>query len=284
MTMASACQPSTVVGPVRPKIGFTTSRHANSWHPAKPCTKLQKLYKIYDVYWEVAIDKLYAKVERTGSELILSQGHYHEILYPFPHFLLPDEKEKKAMLTYLACDDACGYMNVVLKTTLEAHPLLKLFHMMNLRLTGVKGTSIKLREAPTKVKARTPLNIRIFHENGEEDLSEYQHQVHLVTLKDAPVHVDDLAGAQYGCHKPVMPRKLYEESRAVQILPDKSYTFGWQRQRMKEACTANWGSEWAWGGSSLLFMPLPTIAEGQRTRTFASIQSTLVTFVEAPLA
>ncbi|KAI4088117.1 MAG: hypothetical protein LQ344_006297 [Seirophora lacunosa] len=100
---------------------------------------------------------------------------------------------------------------------------------MNLRLTGVKGISIKLRDAPAKVKARNPLKIRMFRENGEEDLSEYQHQVLLMTLKDASVYVVDLAGAQYGYHEPVIPRKLYEESRAVQILLDKSHAFGWQR-------------------------------------------------------
>ncbi|KAI4110233.1 MAG: hypothetical protein LQ345_007038, partial [Seirophora villosa] len=162
--------------------------------------------------------------------------------------------------------------------------------------------SIKLLDASAKVKARNPLTIRLFGQNGKEDLSEYQHQVLLVTLKDASVYVVDLSGAQYGYHEPVMPRKLYEESRAVQILLDKSHAFGWQRQRMKEACTANSGPESAWGGvvfrcneplyqcfndnvsiwQRRFCMPLPTMLKGN-DKDFRNNQSALVTFVEASL-
>lgn len=78
---------------------------------------------LFYVYRKVAFDKLIIRVEREGNSLILYEGEYlgqHEQCFiPFPATLLPDENEKLAVLTYLACGDAYMYMDVILKTMLE---------------------------------------------------------------------------------------------------------------------------------------------------------------------
>ncbi|KAL8647337.1 MAG: hypothetical protein Q9210_005618 [Variospora velana] len=266
------------------KIPRTKDRIHHKW-TCKSSASRKILYRVAEtaqalfyVYREVAFDKLYAKVERKGSDLILYEGYYDDLFVPFPHSLFPDEKEKKAVLTYLACDDAYGYMHVVLKTMLE-------------------GISIKLQEAPAKFKARSPLKIRMYHVTGVEDLNEYQHEILLVTLKDTSVYVVDLAGAQYGYHEPVMPIELYEISRAVEILRNKSQRFGWQRQQMTEACTEN--GSWAVAircFNEILYqcfndnvriwqklrMPLPAMLKGT-DKDFRNIQPTFIKAVETAL-
>lgn len=60
------------------------------------------------------------KVERTEGELRLFEGLYQdEIFLPFPKALIKDENEKKAVLTYHACGDAYGHMDVLLKAMLS---------------------------------------------------------------------------------------------------------------------------------------------------------------------
>lgn len=74
---------------------------------------------LFYVYREIAFDKLIVKVERMEGELRVFEGLYQdEIFPPFPKALIKDENEKKAVLTYLACCDACGYMDVAIKTML----------------------------------------------------------------------------------------------------------------------------------------------------------------------
>ena len=74
---------------------------------------------MFYVFREITFDKLIVKVERAKGELRLFEGLYQdEILVPFPASLIKDENEKKAVLTYLACGDACGYMDVAIKTML----------------------------------------------------------------------------------------------------------------------------------------------------------------------
>ncbi|KAL9003550.1 MAG: hypothetical protein Q9188_003591 [Gyalolechia gomerana] len=173
--------------------------------------------ELFYVYREVVFDKHIVKAERKGNEMILYEGRYEECFVPFPSSLFPDEKEKKAVLTYLACGDAYAYMDAVLKTMLE-------------------GISSKLVEAPVKLRVTNPLKIRIFFVTGKEDIHEYQHEIVIVTLKDGSAYVIDLAGAQYGYHEPAMPIKAYERSRALKVWLNKSQSFGYQRRVAKDQC------------------------------------------------
>lgn len=80
----------------------------------------------------------------------------------------------------------------------------------------------------------------MFYANGTEDVSEYQHEVLLATLKDRSVYVVDLAGAQYGYyHEPVIPLATYQGSRAKEIRLSKSQPLGYQRQLVKQQCVDN---------------------------------------------
>ncbi|KAL8942158.1 MAG: hypothetical protein Q9211_001527 [Gyalolechia sp. 1 TL-2023] len=160
--------------------------------------------ELFYIYREIVFDKLIVKVARKEKEIIVHEGLYEECFIPFPSSLFPEEKEKKAMLTYLACGDVCGYLGVVLKTMLN-------------------DISSRLLETPVKLKATNPLKIRLhYYLDGSEDLNSYQHEVLTVTLKDGSVYVVDLAGAQYGYHEPVMPLKTYADSRARAVRLDKS--------------------------------------------------------------
>ncbi|KAL8833231.1 MAG: hypothetical protein Q9170_004395 [Blastenia crenularia] len=173
--------------------------------------------ELFYVYREIAFDKLIVKVERKKGEMILHEGHYEECFVPFPAALFPDEKDKKAVLAYLACGDAYGYLDVVLQTMLE-------------------GTSSKTLEAPVKIKPATPLKIREFWVTGDENPVDYQHEVLIVTLKDGSRYVVDLAGAQYGYHEPIIPFNLYEESGIRKVSMHKAQAVGYQRQYMQNLC------------------------------------------------
>ncbi|KAL9028106.1 MAG: hypothetical protein Q9196_003479 [Gyalolechia fulgens] len=181
--------------------------------------------ELFYIYREIVFDKLIVKVARKEKEIIVHEGLYEECFIPFPSSLFPEEKEKKAMLTYLACGDVCGYLGVVLKTMLN-------------------DISSRLLETPVKLKATNPLKIRLhYYLDGSEDLNSYQHEVLTVTLKDGSVYVVDLAGAQYGYHEPVMPLKTYADSRARAVRLDKCQPLGNQRQIIVNEC-----SEKGWTG------------------------------------
>ena len=73
----------------------------------------------YD-YRETVFDRKIARVERIGNEMLLYEGRYHEDCFiPFPTSLFPNEDDKKAVLTHMACTDAYGYMDVVLNAMLK---------------------------------------------------------------------------------------------------------------------------------------------------------------------
>ncbi len=75
---------------------------------------------LFYTYREIVFDKLIVKVERKGNEISLYEGEYEDDCFiPFPAALFPDEREKQAVLTYLACGDALGYLHEVLKIMLK---------------------------------------------------------------------------------------------------------------------------------------------------------------------
>lgn len=163
-----------------------------------------------------------------------------------------------------------------------------------------QGIASKLQEAPIMFEASSPLNIRMYHVTGAEDLNDYQHEVLLVTLKDASVYVVDLAGAQYGYHEqPAMLVETYEKSRAGHILHSKIHEFGWQRLQTEKACITA-GETWAgatrnyseWFHQCLnqevkdwqrLNMPLPAMLKANNDTEYRRNQLSFIQAVKAGL-
>ncbi|KAL8789980.1 MAG: hypothetical protein Q9213_000866 [Squamulea squamosa] len=182
-----------------------------------------KLYRAADiaqalfyVYREIGFDKLIVKVEKTTNEIVLHEGEYgSHVFIPFPASLFPDETDKKAVLAYLACGDAYGYLDVFLKSV----------------LTDIAS---ELLEVPVKVCAQNPLNLRLFRYDGSEDTAKYQHEALKVKLKSGSDFIVDLASAQYGYHAPVVPYKTYLRTRAECFGPVRP--FGYQRHMMLQSC------------------------------------------------
>ncbi|KAL8994046.1 MAG: hypothetical protein Q9169_005888 [Polycauliona sp. 2 TL-2023] len=189
---------------------------------------------MFYVYREIAFDKLIVKVKRTKGQLWLFEGQYQdEILVPFPEALIKDENEKKAVLTYLACGDAYGYLDVLLKTMLAA-TATRLRQNASLPSAGV---STNFAEINFKLRAKFPLKLRLFYDALNEDRFEYQHEALKVRLKDGSVHVIDLAGSQYGHNVPAMPYDTYLKTMAADGTIPTEHPFGSQRQNMVRACT-----------------------------------------------
>lgn len=59
-------------------------------------------------------------MEKKENEILLYEGSYDvDCFVPFPTALFPDECDKQAILTYMACGDAIGYMHEVLKSMIK---------------------------------------------------------------------------------------------------------------------------------------------------------------------
>lgn len=77
---------------------------------------------LFYMYREIVFDKSIVIAEKKGNEIILCKPYYDdtdECFFPFPNKFIPNEKDKKAVLTYLACGDAYAYMDVLLKMMLK---------------------------------------------------------------------------------------------------------------------------------------------------------------------
>lgn len=73
-------------------------------------------------YREHTFDLLIERVEKNGKDLLIYEASYgktQECYFQFPDHLLPDERDKQAVLTYLTCGDAVGYMHELFKTLLD---------------------------------------------------------------------------------------------------------------------------------------------------------------------
>lgn len=71
------------------------------------------------MYLERFFDAGITKVEVKGNKLYLYQGKNDpNLLMPFPGKLFSSEEDKHAALTVLACDNALGFVYVILKTML----------------------------------------------------------------------------------------------------------------------------------------------------------------------
>ena len=77
--------------------------------------------QLFYVYRKLVFEKLIVKMERMADEVLLYEEKYEDT-YPFVQFpatLFTNEKEKQAVLAYLACDDALIYMHRALEAMLE---------------------------------------------------------------------------------------------------------------------------------------------------------------------
>ena len=68
------------------------------------------------MFREGLFDKSVVKVERKGEVMNLYEENDTDLILPFPSHLFPDEREKKAVLVYLTCEESVGYMHQLIKT------------------------------------------------------------------------------------------------------------------------------------------------------------------------
>lgn len=74
------------------------------------------IQEVFYGYREAVFDKLIDKVEREGSNLHCYEGQYGwRILVPFRADLFPNHRDKQAMLTYKACNDAFAFLQTMIK-------------------------------------------------------------------------------------------------------------------------------------------------------------------------
>ena len=77
--------------------------------------------KAFYVFREFTYEQNIERMANKSDSLWLYEGIYDDdrIFYPFPHHLLPQERDKQATLTYLTCGEAIAYMHGLLRTMLK---------------------------------------------------------------------------------------------------------------------------------------------------------------------
>ena len=144
-----------------------------------------------------------------------------ETYFPFPHHLLPAERDKQAVLTFLACGDAVGYMHEMLKVMLNGPlPFPKLPAITSDPLIGIYSKIFE-KSVSTKPHQR---NVTLIRGDGLSDTGMMWHEVISLSLKNGEIYVLDIAGAQHGYHDSVFPGDQYVESRVLAF--GKSEAFG----------------------------------------------------------
>jgi len=84
------------------------------------------LEEIFYVYREKIFDQPIAKVEIKEDKVYMHDGRYstglsrYDFVQPFPNHLLSNESDKKAVLVYMACSDAVGWMQEVVEYVLAS--------------------------------------------------------------------------------------------------------------------------------------------------------------------
>ncbi|TVY60736.1 hypothetical protein LSUE1_G007922 [Lachnellula suecica] len=139
----------------------------------------------------------YAKKRKSGKITALG-----DLVYPFPSDLIPDLRDKQAVLAHLACDDAVGWM----------HDVVQYF---------LGGIAKSITETAVQPKNKKRCLIAVKH-TGKIDSFEYKHVFLTVELKNGEKYVLDFAGAQLGYYEPVTPLSLYSAERV-----DTDVHLGW---------------------------------------------------------
>lgn len=73
----------------------------------------QLAQEAFYVFRENVFDKHLKRIESNGEDLILHEHLYitDDIVFPFPDNMISDARDKEAILSYLACNDATGYIH-----------------------------------------------------------------------------------------------------------------------------------------------------------------------------
>lgn len=72
------------------------------------------------MYREIFFDKVFSKVVKRDNDLALYEGEYHgQIFVPLPHEQVPDDKDRKSILSWVACSDAMGIAGTLLTAMLK---------------------------------------------------------------------------------------------------------------------------------------------------------------------
>lgn len=175
-------------------------------------------------YREKTFNILIERVEKNGKDLVIHEAWYDETIdtyFPLPHHLLPDERDKQAVLTFLACGDAVGYIHEMLKVMLNGPiPFSNLATTASDPLIGIYSEIFE-ESIRTKTHQR---NVTLIRGDGSSDTVMIRHEVISLSLKNEELYFLDIAGAQHGYYDSVYPWDQYVESRVFAL--GKSEVFG----------------------------------------------------------
>ncbi|MCJ1392212.1 hypothetical protein MMC18_005079 [Xylographa bjoerkii] len=147
------------------------------------------IQKAFLLYREVVFDKLFTKIEEKNGLLLLTEGLYArgDIFVPFPETLVKTKLDRQAILTHLTCTDVLGWMHDFIDKMLVGF-------FARLEEYSVKGKNY--RRSTVVVSPRGP---------DVNDSRTYQHDLLKITLPSGEAYALDIASAQYGYYKPIIP-------------------------------------------------------------------------------
>ena len=140
-----------------------------------------------------------ARVNKTNNKLTIYGGlHDERLLREFPEEMFKEERDRKAALTIMACEDAVGRMYHLMSEALEG---LLHFIKLEIRLPG-PGIYNKIEEVQVKPKLHKRICPAVLiHPGGLKEKEDRINTVLRVTLKDGSTHIIDICEAQYGWNK-----------------------------------------------------------------------------------
>ncbi|EME43442.1 hypothetical protein DOTSEDRAFT_174288 [Dothistroma septosporum NZE10] len=176
-----------------------TSQHSRSCYRRRIHRAAELLRATFLRLREVGFEQKIQKIERLGDVVHFTEEAYQEDmrtttegpLFPFPDHLIQNGEDKAKILTYNACSDALGYL-------IEFGEAL-----LGELATKFEELDFTLKECHRKTIRYTCL--------GHESVS-VQHSVLIFLGHDAQDYVLDLAGAQFGQNRAVVPLKEYMDT------------------------------------------------------------------------
>ncbi|KAK4549521.1 hypothetical protein LTR36_006518 [Oleoguttula mirabilis] len=176
------------------------------------------LQKAFYTFRDVAFDLKITSVTKQGEALIvhdqcidMSQGP----LFRFPDRMVADEVDKKSILTLNACNDAPAYLHELSKKVFQ----------------GVSGQIQQIKEVRLLVDEKKCRSVKLYR-NRKLDDSDYFHEVIKVALSDSAAYALDLAGAQYGQLKSVIPFEDYARDYVTVVCSE--FDHGWHANDFRE--------------------------------------------------
>lgn len=187
-------------------------------------------------YRERTFDLLVKKVEKRGNKIHVWEGWYApgQGFAKFPVAMVPDQADKKALLTHLACSDANAYMYNLIRESLEGQSARTLFHLSTSEhadfCTCMIGIHLGIKEI--NLRAKDDRRIIFYDYFGLRDNADYVHQVFKITLKSGSEYALDLTSIQYGYAEPVVPWDRYLRERVTTIMQINE--FGYANKFIKD--------------------------------------------------